>query len=373
MSMTGKEALTSILNMKPADRLCWTTLVDEVTCTIMPEDVRKLNPLEFYKYIGCDILQFGNYGINYLDFKVKYPYRFVMPETEETEYTDNRGCLVKKQTTQWGELVTKLKKGHPLKYPVESIEDLRIYKKLWLDSKYEVDEKGCADTYRNMDNAIGEQGIFVPTTQESPVQRLLEAIIGTEKFYYLLSDYPEEIEELLEIMHVARKQEYKIIAEKMPYIACIPVENTSTTYISPNIYRKYSLPQLRDYIDILHSGGKKCILHMCGLIRNLLGEIKETGADGIHALTPAPVGNTDYEYALDILGEQLVIIGIFNSALFHGEGVTRQELWDYLNYIYTPRLRKANFVLWPAVDGIPTPIERLLYVREWMEKYGIKE
>jgi len=62
--MNGRERLHCILNRQPIDRLSWTTLVDDVTRAGMPAEVRKLSPFDFYRHIGCDILQFGNYGLS---------------------------------------------------------------------------------------------------------------------------------------------------------------------------------------------------------------------------------------------------------------------------------------------------------------------
>ena len=53
-------------------------------------------------------------------------------------------------------------------------------------------------------------------------------------------------------MHSKRLREYEILARRTPAEVVIPVENTSSTAISPTLYRTYSLPQIRDYVDALH-------------------------------------------------------------------------------------------------------------------------
>jgi len=370
MTMNGKQKLLGLLQGRRADELAWTAIADDVTFSAMPEEIKKLNPLEFYQYIGCDTLQFGNYGIEHLKSAVKYPYTLLYKNVETIYQTLADGVTVKKMVSPWGELEFKYLKGHPTKYPVATAEDLRVYRNICLDMQYILDQSGCEESYQNMETAIGDNGIFIPITQESPVQTLLEYIMGTETFYYLYYDHPNEMEELLEIMHDARKEEYSIIARHMPHQACIPVENTSTAYISPNFYKKFSVPQLRDYADILHAGGKKCILHMCGSIKDLLPDIKETNLDGIHTLTPGPIGNTDYELAFDVLGEQMLIIGCLDPSVFQRAHVTKEEIWRCLDSIYTPRLRKSNFILLAAADGLPTDISRFHYIREWMDKNG---
>lgn len=153
----------------------------------------------------------------------------------------------------------------------------------------------------------------------------------------------------------------------------MPVENTSTTMISPGIYEQYSLPHIRDLVDIMHRHNKKVILHMCGLIRDLLPLIRQTGADGVNALCQQPIGNTPFETALDVLGDDIIIWGgVADDTLFHAPSFSRTRLEQYLSKIMTPRIRNANFFLWVPADGLETPVERFLIVKEWMEKFGTK-
>jgi uroporphyrinogen-III decarboxylase len=137
--------------------------------------------------------------------------------------------------------------------------------------------------------------------------------------------------------------------------------------ISPDLYRALSLPQIRDYVDVLHAQGKKAVLHMCGHIRELLEPIRETGLDGINAATPPPIGNTSCEDVLDFFGDDFLLFGgVFDPSVLHKADVSSAELQDYLTRLYTPRLRKANLVLWLAVDGLTTPLQRFLAVGQWM-------
>jgi hypothetical protein len=39
-----------------------------------------------------------------------------------------------------------------------------------------------------------------------------------------------------------------------------------------------------------------------------------------------------------------------------------------LDRLYTPRIRRANLLLWLGADGLPTPLERFLWVGEWMDE-----
>lgn len=370
--MTGKERLARILNKQPADRVAWTTLVDGKTRSIMPPEIRDMPVLDFYRYIGCDIACFGNYGLPD-ELQVIPPCRFIQPDVSLESETRQDGATVNITRSPWGTLTAAFMGAHPIKHPVETIEDLRVLKTIWLHSRYEETGSEAEDSYARLIAALDNDGIFVYGLGPSPMQALLEYDMGLVNAYALLADYPEEFSELLAIMHSRRAQEYEICARRMACEAFMPVENTSTTMISPALYEQYSLPQIRDLVDIMHRHNKKVILHMCGLIRDLLPLIKQTGADGINALCQSPIGNTPFETAMDVLGDDIIIWGgMVDDTLFHSPSFSRTRLEQYLSKIMTPRIRSANFLLWVPADGLETPVERFLIVKEWMEKFGKK-
>jgi len=112
---------------------------------------------------------------------------------------------------------------------------------------------------------------------------------------------------------------------------------------------------------------------MCGHLKALLPLIKQTGMDGINALTPPTVGDTPYEHALDVLGEDVLLLGsVFQPSVIQNANVVRDDVQAELNRMYTPRVRNAHFLLWIGVDGLPTPIERFLFVRDWFESQGAR-
>ncbi len=391
--MTGRERLHCVLNRQPIDRLSWTTLIDDVTRSGMPDEVRRLSPIEFYRLVGCDILQFGNYGLSKKDC-VTPPSRLSCPElSREIEMEQNgrltrwqvapdadlsvgvggdtvSGQVTLRRVTPWGTLTTTLKNDHPVDYPVRSLEDLRILRAIWEASEY-VEQAGMEESLVRLNRLIGDDGMYVPTLDPSPVQNLLEYEMGMENFYYLLDDHRREVEELLALMHSKRLREYEILARRTTAEVVIPVENTSSMAISPALYRDYSLPQIRDYVEVLHQHGKKAVLHMCGHLKALLPTIRETGLDGINAATPPPVGATYYEDILDAYGDDFVLFGaILNPTLFHKSDLSRNELHDFLDRLYTPRLRRAHMVLWIAVDGLTTPLDKFESVNQWMSNSG---
>ena len=67
-------------------------------------------------------------------------------------------------------------------------------------------------------------------------------------------------------------------------------------------------------------------------------------------LTPL-TGNTPWEEALEILGEDLILFGCLDPTIFASGDIRR--IPAALDTLITPRLRESNFVLSPMADGIP--------------------
>ena len=370
--MTGRQRLTNILNKKPIDRLAWTTLIDDIARSPMSEDVRNLHPFDFYRHIGCDIMQFGDYDLGEGKGALCLPWKLTTPQIQTIETTESDGSKMIQRNTKWGTLTTLFKYGYPVKHPVESIEELRILKNMWLNSRYEEDVSDNFERSLNhMEGKIGDDGIYSHIVDASPVQFFLEYETGVANFYYLMQDHPGEMIETLDIIHDRRKQEYEILARRTPVECVIPVENTSITMISPAVYEQLSLKQISDFVDIMHKHNKKAIVHMCGLLKGLLPIIKETGLDGINGLTTPPIGDVSFDGVLDMFGEDFIILGGgLDSTIVQKKDVSRKAIWDALDALYTPRIKQANFLLWVGADGQPATLERFLAVRDWVQENG---
>lgn len=362
--MTGRQRLNAILNRQPADRLSWTTLIDDTTRTGMPPNVRGLHPLDFYRHFGCDILAFGNYGLPEPD-RAPLPARIACPGLQESSDRLPDGSVVQTRSGEWGTLTAVSRHGHPVKYPVSTLAELRLLRAM-VESSTTQEVPAAQPAFCHIEQRIGNDGLFLPTLEPSPVQRLIEYEIELENFYALLQDERQEMEELLAAMQRLRRQEYEAVARLSEAEAFIAVENTSSTLTSPDIYRRYTLPHIREYANILHARGKKLVLHMCGNLKALLPVLKETRADAFNAVTPPPLGTTTFEDVLDAMGEDFVIFGgLMDASVVHKPDVTPREIHDYLDALYTPRLRRAHLVLWLGADGLPTPSDRFEALSDW--------
>jgi uroporphyrinogen-III decarboxylase len=172
---------------------------------------------------------------------------------------------------------------------------------------------------------------------------------------------------LISLIHEREVSAFEMLA-RGPCEVVILVENTSTHYISRDLYRMHNGPHVREFVDVVHAQGKLALVHMCGHMLDILEDIRRTGLDGVHALTPPPTGNTPWETALDILGDDTVLIGALDPSIFITGPV--EGIPAALDALYTPRLRRSHFVLCPFADGIPVPLERFEAVSRWMQRNG---
>ncbi len=357
--MTGRERIQAIFRHQPVDRLSWSALVDHHSLQALPTSRRAETPVDFYRQIGCDIVDLSGWGLPWSYSGA----RLVTPGVEVRQFRDDAGNLVEEQRCPRGVLRQRTSPAwHPIEYPIKTIDDLRLALRRWEASYYEpVDDRAA---YAQVDAAIGDDGVSVLFPGPSAIPYLLETQCGVEQFYYLLDDYPDDMAALIRVISERDEQRFALLAQH-PCPTAILCENTSTRYISPAIYQRYNLPAQRAFVDAMHQASKTAILHMCGHVRDLLPMIRDTGTDGIHALTPPPLGDTPWELALDILGEKLIILGVLTPDIFHTLPVA--EVGPALDRLITPRLAASPFILTLFADGIPVPLERFLAVKDWAE------
>jgi len=372
ITLNGQQRITAIHRRQPHDRAPLTTLVDGASRRHLDRAPREMSALDFYKFLGYDIYQFGNCGLAENE-QVWLPCDCVRRDFAE-RWTDlGNGCVEHIVETSRGALRRVTRNWHPVKYPVETLDDLKVLRHVWENTEYAANLEGREERCRRMAKALEGHGVYVPVVAPSALQMLLEDDVGMERFYYMLQDYPSEVEDLVALIHDRRCQEYRLVAKHDPHDACVACENTSTSYISPAVYRRFSQRHLRDFSDIMHGEGKLAILHMCGFLDNLLDDLKPTNLDGIHALTGPPVGDCSIHRALDVLGGDLIIIALLDSTKILCPNYSPEAFTAHIEELVTERCKKANVIFWLQADGVEVPLDRFTTAGEWFSKNAINK
>ena len=355
--MTGRERLTGILGRQPVDGLSWTALVDGCTLGSFPEPWRDASPIDYCRHLGCDILSLDGWGTAHGLASPTLEWGEGVTATSWMEGSD----FVHELRSDAGAIRSVRRGSHPVKYYAETLEELHLYRSMWERARYVAQDDLPA--FAAIDGALGDDGVITRFWGPSTIPRLLETDLGIANFYYLLNDHPHEMEALIALMHEREMEAFEILARGL-WESVTLCENTSTRYISPDVYRKYNGPHVTDFVDTMRAGGKVALIHMCGHVHDLLHQVKATGADGVHALTPPPTGDTPWELALDVLGEDAIIIGTLDPTIWVLGPV--DGIGPALDRLFTPRVRRAHFNLFVAADGISVPEERFDAVAAWM-------
>jgi len=272
---------------------------------------------------------------------VPSPVSRMTPNISSWTQDEEDGTKVTETVAPSGTLVSRFRGSHPVGCPVSTLDDLRAF--------YEVE----ADTVVSLD--LSELDEYDPvfhrvSVNPTPLQRLLQYDMGLENFYAFYADHRKPLQQVLEVMMANYEEECRLIA-KLPVRSVRMVENTSTTMISPDLYKEFGTSQVAKAAEIFHDAGKVVIAHMCGLLKALLPLFKDAGIDGVHSLTPPPVGDTTFEMAWDAMGDAWRVEGRLGTTCWVGKSV--DEIRDYLRpLISQERIEKSPFMLEIHSDGM---------------------
>jgi len=180
---------------------------------------------------------------------------------------------------------------HPVVFPVRTREDIELMTDHFEDVEVAVDSKAL-QTVRSRMEGDGDDAVFCSTIGKSPLMHWVEFLAGVEQAHFLLHDCTEEVERLLEAMHQVMLRKTELMVEQHPADAFYLMENTSTTLISPDQYRRYCDRHIREYGAVTRQAGRLLILHMCGLLKDILGDLRTVPAEAFEAFTSPTLGNT---------------------------------------------------------------------------------
>ncbi|MBW2052459.1 MAG: hypothetical protein JRI85_09510 [Deltaproteobacteria bacterium] len=322
---TSRERVLAALQKKPVDRIPFVPLIGPFTLMDMPEEITgdssaggfdPFRMMHASRALECDLM------IRHVP--VTKPLRgaaphlgslggFGPPVEVTTEFKNGQLCetLATPVGSVTGAWQFTDKVGiipHAVKHAVNNHEELKIFHYA-VEHLIKEPVAANADVFFKVDKAIGDDGIATTSISNSPLMFLIEMAWGLENTYYLLHDYPEEVEDIMDKLHASLKRFAEVLAAS-PAQVVIQYENTSSTLLSPAMFRRYCLPRLNEYADILRAAGKIFLIHMCGKLYALREDIGHGRFNGITDVPPCPTGDFPLDLAAENLPDKVVIGGI---------------------------------------------------------------
>jgi hypothetical protein len=381
--MTGKERIMASLHGEQPDHVSWAPLIDpyytawlaalgyggaeaprvvlEDRQGLWAEERDALDIPYAIRQVGGDILERHSPTIREIEDSC-IERRFLTHGLEELEIVE----------TPVGRLQTERRysqQGHTKyihKYPIRSVEDLKVLQYIVEHTHYEPDFAA----FRDRLNVIGDDGIPTSDGPQSPIQLFYMFLCGVQATTYLIMDHPAQVDECFAVMHQKHLEQYRLVCES-PTEVVIDYENTSSTVMSPAFYRQYSEPFINEYADVCHAANKLFITHMCGKLSAFKAELQRGRQDGFDSICPPTSGDTWPAEARAAWGNHRFIIGGVEPAALARMDTDQTRAYVTRILDQMPTLRR--FILSTGdATAYGTPVENLRAVSEVVANYPWK-
>ncbi len=286
--MTSRRRLLAAMAQAPVDRFpVWLKMDSAAWRQAQPEPYRSMPGRELVTGCGCDV--FTGAGVT---IRSTTPHATeAITETDhdiETVFTTPDGPL----RQVWG-LHHATRTYHPVEYPIKNVDDLRRFRWLLKDKTWTVDEASIADA-RATQAAVeaDESAVTVDGIGPTPLLLMVQELAGPALTVYLLQDEPELMEEVFELLQADQIALLEAQLATTPADTIWLTENTSTTLINPEMFRRWCMPHLRAYGERIVAAGKIGVHHMCGFLGALLEMIDELPSQVNEAFTTPTMGDT---------------------------------------------------------------------------------
>ncbi len=221
------------------------------------------------------------------------------------------------------------------KWPLRDEDDMRVA--TWREEH--AAWRWNQETYDQLRGIWGDIGAPTAYLERVNVQYLYIDAMGVENAIYALHDWPGPVEKFFAALNGSHDRLIDVV-NASPIEIINFGDNVHAGTLSPELFRKYVLPAYQHRCERLHAAGKFVHAHWDGDCKPLLPWARETGLDGIEAITPLPQGDVRPEEIKTGLGDEMFLIdGI--PAIYFDHTFDEQVLVDCVKKIidlFAPKL-----------------------------------
>lgn len=306
--LTTKDRLLRTIKGLDTDHISWSPFL-AYYWESLPVEIQNRGQVDFLQQIGADPLLRGFHELSTVNYK-NCTISTKTAGNQKTIIYETKVGMLTEVYTYAADSGTWFLTGHPVK----SEEDFKILQYLYENMEISENYTEFERDYSH----LGDTGLYLPvigTKCKTAFQALVEHWCGTVDLTYSLYDFPEIVEECLEIMKQKDLETVKIAARSCAE-GFIFWEDSSTTNISPDYFQKYTAPIINEWGKLLHSHDKLLIHHACGHLLDLLPLMAQTEIDMIESISPPPTGNVDIPQAFSFLTDKIGLIGGIEPTFF---------------------------------------------------------
>ncbi len=267
----------------------------------LPAPYDGMDLMDIFRSLGCSTRLYGFY--NRCFKRIEDPrVRWNRRELNETDTEITIETPVGKQTA-----IHRRSPNNPhiihVKWEVTTEEELKVATWREENCMWEWDQ----DAFDNAQEQVGDLGAPTAYLPRMNVQALYIEKMGVGNGILAMYDWPDTIAAYFRAVEECHSRLIEMI-NASPIKIINMGENVHAGTLSPDLFRKYHLPECQRRCEKLHAAGKFVHSHWDGDCKSLLPFVRETGLDGIEAITPKPQGDVTLEEVKEALGDDLFLI-----------------------------------------------------------------
>lgn len=226
------------------------------------------------------------------------------------------------------------------------------------------------EEYLSYDREIREDGMPMVHGGDCPFHHFLQKLVGYNHAYFHLSDYPDQVEHLLELMtEIDREMVWPILADSPARLVLHGVHFDSQITPRP-LFERYIQPYYQEFSELLHAHGKTLCMHADNDSRLLLSLIKASGFDMAETFTTAPMVTCTLSEARAAWGTEVIIWGGVPSVILEDQ-FPDAEFEAYMKDLFRTVAPGDAFILGVADNVMPRArLDRLLRITEMAATWG---
>ncbi|MCX7916640.1 MAG: hypothetical protein N2589_00710 [bacterium] len=273
----------------------------------LPNSFKELSDFEIYDELGCSVRYGASRGL------IEYNEEPV--ESFEKVIDENHIEIVIR--TKWGDLKTvyqivkENENKRIVKFPVENLKELKTLTNYIRNKRYVF----VNEIFEESDKKLGNRGAPTIFLSSSGFTDLIKFYAGLLNTFYLLKDYPKQLEEYLD---ACDERDERMIREVLKSDCRIfnLGDHATNEFTPPPILEKYLLPRWQKIGEIMRKNNRFVHSHWDGNSKLILKYIKNSGLSGIEALTPYPQCDMSLEEIKEAVGDEFVVLDLIPAIFF---------------------------------------------------------
>ena len=234
-----------------------------------------------------------------------------------------------------------------IKHFVTDIDSLRVMIYVAEGTQATVD---FSDAFKALEET-GDDGIVLHMIFCVPLIQFAKSDAGYTNAFYLMADYPEEVDRLIKAYHKNFVEGYRLLSAT-PADALAFGDNMDELMISPKLFERYAVEFYQECKEVSKGSGKIMEAHWCGRTQHLLPLAAKAGLDVLEAVITEPMADITLEAALDILDGKVALQGGIPSVLVCPNITPQRDFESYIEKVILKQKVRTGFILGMG-DNVP--------------------